>query len=132
MRSAGDLPHHVPFFAVDITAARRGFVAGSPPYTSINISSHPSVSKIHVIHFDASAISFDMADRCAVFLASAFPLSCLIFDHRLWPDRVAGEVENRRHRGHKLSELRKRLEDRRPLENAAILNVSFVSIERIT
>ena len=50
------------------------------------------------ILFEANAIERENSERWTFFFASTAPLSCLIFDHRLWPDCGAVVVENCRHR----------------------------------
>ena len=42
--------------------------------------------------FEAIAISLDNEERCFVFASSTLPLSCFIFDQRLWPENVAEMV----------------------------------------
>jgi hypothetical protein len=42
--------------------------------------------RLMYILLEARAMSLDSMVRCEPLLMSAFPLSCLIFDHRLWPD----------------------------------------------
>jgi len=58
-------------------------------------------------------------ERWREIFLSALPLSCLIFDHRLWPDCAADVVENCRHREHINSPLGPKA--RMPLENVAIV-----------
>jgi hypothetical protein len=41
--------------------------------------------------------SADKIDRALLFAASLLPLSCLIFDHLLWPDgSTAAQLKSRR------------------------------------
>lgn len=51
------------------------------------------------MHLEAFTISCAKTERCLFFLASALPLSCLIFDQRLCPDNTGGEeVKDRQQR----------------------------------
>jgi hypothetical protein len=101
-------------------AASFGFVFGSPPYTATDQLRRVQKGESG-IRLDARAISFDNAERWTFFFASTAPLSCLILDQRLWPDCAIDVVENCRHREQGNSPLR--ASERRPLENAAILEL---------
>ncbi|KAI7506206.1 hypothetical protein KC367_g45 [Hortaea werneckii] len=56
-------------------SASRGLCAGSGPKS-----------------FDAVLSSAAKTERCLFFAASALPLSCLILDQRLWPEKREAEV----------------------------------------
>jgi hypothetical protein len=77
--------------------------------------------------FEQRAISRDKPERCTFLFASAFPLSCLILDQRLWPDCVLDDVENK-HRGH--IDFPRGVKERRPLENAAMLQTEDYGVAR--
>jgi hypothetical protein len=55
---------------------------------TLHSNQHPGLKACRLLNilFEARAISLERLVRCEPLFASAFPLSCLILDHRLWPD----------------------------------------------
>jgi len=76
--------------------------------------------------FEARAISLERLVLWVPLLASAFPLSCLILDHRLWPDAKADVVEKRHREQNDSSRGTREMIERRPLENAGILQLDKI------
>ena len=115
----GVIRRQVPFFAVTNSIASLGFEFGSapPPNFCQGLESRNPFGRS--LHFDAMAISLEKSEFFALLFASAVPLSCLILDHRLWPDCTIDDVENRRHSEQMKSPLRGK--ERSPLENTAIV-----------
>lgn len=66
--------------------------------------------------------------RCVLLFASLAPLSCLIFDHRLWPELGAEVVEKDRHRG-QIGSIRGSA--RNPLDNTVIAYAKGCYLNRL-
>lgn len=47
-----------------------------------------------LIRLEAVMTAWDSIVLALLFAASAFPLSCLIFDHRLWPESRSAELDH--------------------------------------
>ena len=73
--------------AVAIAKARRGLSLGAEPDTvGSSVCRSAAVNDTNNLRFTAIAISFAIAERCLVFDASFFALSCFIVAHLLCPE----------------------------------------------
>lgn len=90
----GIILRQVPFFAVTNRPASLGFEFGSGPPPTFRQGLEARNLWAIFLHFDAMVISLEKSEFCVLLFASAAPLSCLILDHRLWPDCTIEDVEN--------------------------------------